>query len=63
MPIYEYTCLSCGEEFEYLKLSVNQPEPTCTKCLGKVKKQMSKSSFQLKGGGWYEDGYSEKKEN
>ncbi len=61
MPIYEYECRKCGEVFE-----VNQPmsaEPlkrhgSPKQCGGKVVKLVSMSSFQLKGGGWFKDGYS-----
>ncbi|MDP3695113.1 MAG: zinc ribbon domain-containing protein, partial [Desulfocapsaceae bacterium] len=31
---------------------------SCPECKGSVKKVMSMSSFQLKGGGWYADGYA-----
>lgn len=37
-----------------------EPLPECPDCSGPVKKLVSKSSFQLKGGGWYADGYSGK---
>ena len=36
------------------------PLTTCPDCSGSVKKLMSMSSFQLKGGGWYSDGYTSK---
>jgi hypothetical protein len=36
------------------------PLTVCPDCSGPVKKLMSRSSFQLKGGGWYSDGYSSK---
>ncbi len=36
------------------------PLTTCPDCSGSVKKLMSAGSFQLKGGGWYADGYSSK---
>jgi len=31
MPIYEYECLKCGHQFEYLVLPAS-PEPTCPEC-------------------------------
>jgi len=34
------------------------PLTTCPDCSGPVKKLVSMSSFKLKGGGWYADGYS-----
>lgn len=36
------------------------PLTSCPDCSGPVKKLVSISSFQLKGGGWYSDGYSSK---
>ena len=39
------------------------PLNSCPDCSGQVKKLVSKSSFQLKGGGWYADGYSVKSSN
>jgi putative FmdB family regulatory protein len=59
MPIYEYECTSCGEVIEVMqKVSARAPG-RCKKCSGKLKKKISVTSFQLKGGGWYSDGYSE----
>jgi len=51
MPIYEYRCDDCGQEFEYLVLSSSEiPEcPSCQK--QNVSKLMSASTFFSKGGG------------
>ncbi len=41
MPIYEYTCCSCGKEFEELVLSSSE-KVKCPKCKSaKVDKKMS----------------------
>ncbi|MFH1965804.1 MAG: zinc ribbon domain-containing protein [Acidobacteriota bacterium] len=32
MPIYEYKCKECGENFDLLVLSGNQTQPVCPKC-------------------------------
>ena len=58
MPIYEYECTSCRTVLEVFQRMTEDPLTTCPDCSGPVKKLMSMSSFQLKGGGWYADGYS-----
>jgi putative FmdB family regulatory protein len=56
MPVYEFEC-KCGNNFEELvKMGTNTSE--CPKCHSKAKKIMSQCTFELKGGGWYADGYS-----
>jgi putative FmdB family regulatory protein len=63
MPIYEYECTSCCNVFEIFQRMTEDPLTVCPDCSGPVKKLMSRSSFQLKGGGWYSDGYSSKAGN
>lgn len=58
MPIYEYECKSCENVFEVQQRMTDDPLKKCPECDGEVKKLISASSFQLKGGGWYADGYS-----
>ena len=58
MPIYEYECPSCAKVFEVQQRISDDPLRKCPDCKGKVKKLVSASSFLLKGGGWYADGYS-----
>lgn len=36
------------------------PLAVCPDCGGKTEKKLSRTSFQLKGSGWYADGYSSK---
>jgi putative FmdB family regulatory protein len=62
MPIYEYACKACGHEFEEWQKISDKPIRTCPSCKKrKVEKLVSMSSFQLKGGGWYADGYASSK--
>jgi putative FmdB family regulatory protein len=63
MPIYEYECTSCCNVFEIFQSMTEEPLTACPACSGSVKKLVSMSSFQLKGGGWYTDGYSSKSGN
>jgi putative FmdB family regulatory protein len=58
MPIYEYRCPDCGHEFERLQSYKDPAVTDCPSCSGgQVKKLISKTSFALKGGGWYKDHY------
>ncbi len=58
MPIYEFRCKDCGKVSEFqMKMSDPNPQncPTCGE--PSLSKIMSLPSFQLKGGGWYSEGY------
>jgi putative FmdB family regulatory protein len=58
VPIYEYRCPDCGHEFEQLQRMSDAPITSCPECSGdQVKKLISRTSFVLKGGGWYKDHY------
>jgi putative FmdB family regulatory protein len=61
MPIYEYRCTKCGNEFEKFQSITDEMIPKCTVCRGKAKKLISQSSFHLKGSGWYVTDYGGKK--
>jgi len=62
MPIYEYQCGKCGHEFEREQRIVEDPIKKCPKCRSlQAKRLISRTSFVLKGGGWYNDLYSSPK--
>lgn len=58
MPIYEFRCEECNAVSEF-SMKMSDPNPTtCPKCKAdSLKKMISKSGFQLKGGGWFADSY------
>lgn len=61
MPIYEYACKKCDGEFEVSQRITDEPlkRSLCPHC-GKraaVTKLISRSSFHLKGSGWYATDY------
>jgi len=59
MPIYEYACEKCESEFEVEQRITDDPIKTCPRCKSKkIKRLISRTSFVLKGGGWYSDLYS-----
>lgn len=60
MPIYGYICEKCGSHMEALQKVSDAPLKRCQKCRGKLEKIVSRTSFQLKGGGWYATDYSSK---
>ncbi len=63
MPIYEYACERCDEEFEVEQRITDDPLKRCPSCRSpKVKRLISQTSFVLKGGGWYSDLYSSRKD-
>lgn len=63
MPVYEYECKACEKVFEVQQKMAEEPLSSCPDCQGSVSKLMSMSSFQLKGGGWYADGYASKSDS
>ena len=63
MPIYEYRCLDCDHEFERMQKFSDPPLDTCPSCEGTVQKLISRSTFHLKGDGWYVTDYARKSGN
>ena len=59
MPIYEYSCANCGV-FEEMRKVSDPPIKRCPKCKGKVERIVSRTSFVLKGSGWYATDYARK---
>lgn len=60
MPIYEYVCEKCGSRIEIIQRVGDPPPKRCRKCRGKLQKAVSRTSFQLKGSGWYATDYPSK---
>jgi putative FmdB family regulatory protein len=58
MPVYEYQCKACGQEFEYQQRMSDPDKTTCEACGGGLERLISRTAFQLKGSGWYKDLYS-----
>jgi putative FmdB family regulatory protein len=61
MPIYEYSCQKCSARVEVMQKITDKPLKRCKSCGGKLEKEWSTSSFQLKGSGWYVTDYAAKK--
>ena len=65
MPIYEYVCKQCGKLTDVLQKLNDPPPEACPSCgaKGPLEKVISRTSFVLKGGGWYSDLYGSKKKD
>lgn len=61
MPIYEYQCANCGQKIEVIQKMSDEPLTHCEACgQDSLKKLISATHFQLKGGGWYKASPTEK---
>jgi putative FmdB family regulatory protein len=60
LPIYEYQCTKCQDEFDVIQGFSDKPLKKCKKCGGKLRKLISECSFHLKGTGWYVTDYGKK---
>lgn len=62
MPIYEFKCEHCQQEFEHLQKVSDQSRPPCPNCHSlNVGRLVSAPGFQLKGSGWYVTDFKDKK--
>lgn len=57
MPVYEYKCTRCSEQFEVTQKMTDAPLTDCKSCRGELKKLITNTSFVLKGSGWYVSDY------
>jgi len=60
MPIYEYYCKKCNKTFEKFQKTTEKPLERCPECGNEASRVISKTTFALKGDGWYKDGYTTK---
>lgn len=62
MPIYEYECPKCGHVFEeWARSSDAHKDAKCPECGADSPRIMSRTSFVLKGNGWYVSDYGYRK--
>jgi putative FmdB family regulatory protein len=54
MPIYEFVCQGCGNEFERLQSFSDASTPLCPNCQSvQVRRRLSPPAIHFKGSGWY----------
>ena len=58
MPLYEYKCERCGEQFEVIEKFSDAPLTTHDNCGGAVHRLLSAPALQFKGSGWYITDYA-----
>jgi putative FmdB family regulatory protein len=63
MPIYEYECTHCRKVTEAVQRFSDSPLTDCSHCHGQLRKLISRSTFHLKGSGWYVTDYSGKNQS
>lgn len=62
MPIYEYECPKCGKVFEeWGKAAESHRQEPCPACGTPSPRIVSRTSFVLKGNGWYVSDYGYRK--
>jgi len=61
MPLYTYQCYECMNVQEVMR-SVKDRDKSiaCDRCMVSSERIIDLAAFQLRGGGWYKDGYSKK---
>lgn len=57
MPIYEFRCEACDALFEQILPIGHRGRKRCPDCGKPARRLISRSSFQLKGSGWYATDY------
>lgn len=62
MPRYEYKCRSCGKEADVIcrisEMETTKPDELLNCCeKPDPERQIKTANFQLKGPGWFRDGY------
>lgn len=62
VPIYEYQCDGCSHKFEVIQKVSDALLTECPACKqNKLRKMVTAAAFRLKGGGWYETDFKDKK--
>ena len=61
MPLYTYQCYECMNIQEVMRSVKDRDKSVaCDRCMVSSERIIDLAAFQLRGGGWYKDGYSKK---
>ena len=62
MPTYEYKCSKCEHKQDH-RMKMDDPKPNCPRCDAKEEysKQITSAQFMLKGNGWYQTDFKNKR--
>ena len=61
MPLYTYQCYECGKVQEVMRpVKTRDKSIACDHCMCASERIIDLAAFQLRGGGWFKDGYSKK---
>ena len=61
MPLYTYQCYECGKVQEVMRpVKIRDKSIACDHCMCASERIIDLAAFQLRGGGWFKDGYSKK---
>ncbi|HPM21251.1 MAG TPA: zinc ribbon domain-containing protein [Thermotogota bacterium] len=63
MPFYDYKCDNCNHIEYDVRQNINSDIIKCPICNHDMKRLIKGTSFVLKGGGWFKDGYTTKSNN
>ena len=61
MPLYDYECEQCHRHTEKIQKFSDAPLTECPHCGGHLERVLHAPAVAFKGGGWYADGYGNKK--
>ena len=61
MPLYTYQCYECMNVQEVMRsIKDRNKSVACDRCMVASERIIDPVAFQLRGGGWFKDGYSKK---
>ncbi len=60
MPIYDYGCAACGNQFELRQGFDSEPVETCPRCQGRAQRRFHSPAVIYKGSGFYTTDYGRK---